>query len=693
MNSHNKQYDNQFDPLLGVPGNQSSTEPIKTGPLPASPVSRLFNASGLYSWKSVSPTNLPDTAVLTPPHNLAFTWGIGYEALRLDVDGHHPQMMASGTIKNLFHTVHWLANLEPVTLNTWAGEISDINGVKSAFPYTAVQITAIRSIFRNQRQLNVTFLGEGAPDRHNILKFETPYFQKINLTFDFATTLTPLSAVAASHSPLRQISMAELFQEAGFDVNIKARQVLLDESATLNNRWHDQELHDAMQFFWANHDEVADPALWVFFAPLHQSGKHIGATVYDDIGLQPAQPGQGTAVFTHSFIAQPPSNITEPADWLRFGLTCRQIGTALHQPPGQPHHLDDLAMPQQPSDYLDDCFSPDALRAMRHATTHYASRGSADWYDEQGFASASEPSLRLELRVNRDWSAFEFMEPVILELKLTNNSPHPQWVDQTSLTHCDNLTLIIKRNGRPARQFLPFKRDYQLPQPQQLQPGQSLYESLFIAAGLNGWDIAEPGSYMIQAALELAGKVTVSNQLRLRVLTPTIFTEEYLAQDFFTADVGRILAFNGSRFFHSGNQVLREIVAALPHQCVSYHAAYALGQPLTYAYKRLARAPTDSEAYLQVLTQPSRPDEARQLLQMALSRQAQTAVTTFGHIRWQQYMEQFSIWLTQQGDMHLATQTMDRLYQTMAECTVNGRKIPPSVLTDLRAKRYLYHSV
>ena len=681
MNSQSKRYENQFDPLLGVPENSPEPASIKTGPLqtPLSPISRLFDVSGLYTWKSSPPTILPDTAVLTPSPNLNFAWGIGYEALRLDVDGHYPQMVASGTIKNLFHTVHWQATVEPINHNTWVGVIYDKKGAKALFPFTAVQITAIRSMFHNQRKLNVTFLGDNLPERHTILKFESPYFQKISLTLDFATSPpTPVTNAATICPPVRRVTMAELFQEAGFDITITARELLSDTEAVKTTYWHDQELHDAMQFYWANCPETVDPSLWVLFAHLHQTGPQVGATIYDDIGPGHAQ---GTAVFTNSFIAQSPDDIAEPADWLRFGLICRQIGTALNPPGSELPSLVHSQLPSFPAvaGYLSDCFSPATLRTMRHAIISHNATGTADWYDEHGFDTPSCPSLQLELGLNREWPIFEFMEPVILQLKLTNLSPYPQWVDQTALTSQNHLTLILKRDDQPARPFLPYKRDYQLPQPHQIMPNHSLYGSLFISADCNGWQITEPGSYTIHAALTLADKMILSNRLRIRVLAPSLFTEEYLAQDFFTDDVGRILAFNGSRFFQSGNQVLREIMACLPQQRVALHAANALGQVLMHDYKRLVLAPGAAPQHLQLITQPGRVDEARQLLNIALSRDASTAAATFGHIRWRIYMEQFSLWLTQQGEPQMAAQTVERLNRTMADHHMNGRQtsFPP----------------
>jgi hypothetical protein len=75
-----------------------------------------------------------------------------------------------------------------------------------------------------------------------------------------------------------------------------------------------------------------------------------------------------------------------------------------------------------------------------------------------------------------------------------------------------------------------------------LEAGASIYAPRFAAAGRNGWDLAEPGDYAVQLGLRVDGDDVVSNELRLRVTPPRSREEEFLAQDFFSDDVGRVLA-------------------------------------------------------------------------------------------------------------------------------------------------------
>src|SRR4029453_5810932 len=125
-------------------------------------------------------------------------------------------------------------------------------------------------------------------------------------------------------------------------------------------------------------------------------------------------------------------------------------------------------------------FSDHELLFMRHAPDRFAPVGNADWFDHHGLqqaAIAPQPSLRLELRANRARAVFEFLEPVVLELKLTNLSAQPVPVEEGLLDAGDEMTVIIKKNGRPARQWAPYARYCRNAARRMLEPGQSMYQS------------------------------------------------------------------------------------------------------------------------------------------------------------------------------------------------------------------------
>ena len=93
---------------------------------------------------------------------------------------------------------------------------------------------------------------------------------------------------------------------------------------------------------------------------------------------------------------------------------------------------------------------------------------------------------------------------------------------------------------------------------------------------LNGIDVAEPGRYVIQAALHQPEGDIVSAPAALRIAPPRTFEEEVLAQDVFTDAVGRVMAFDGSNVLKGANDTLREVVDKLGDRRVARHARIPL---------------------------------------------------------------------------------------------------------------------
>ena len=66
-------------------------------------------------------------------------------------------------------------------------------------------------------------------------------------------------------------------------------------------------------------------------------------------------------------------------------------------------------------------FSDPELLFIRHAPERFVQMGNAAWFDRHGFespdAALQASEYRLEVRANRERTIFEFLEPVILEVK------------------------------------------------------------------------------------------------------------------------------------------------------------------------------------------------------------------------------------------------------------------------------------
>ncbi|MBI2365091.1 MAG: hypothetical protein HYV01_08820 [Deltaproteobacteria bacterium] len=689
-------------------------------------------ASGLY----VSQPNLISNPTPVPGGSAIEVSGTGLEEMadasyplpirreefRLDVDGRNPQMTASGTISgSMASRIHWIAKLIASGPSKWTGWIWYKDGAVASFPYTSVQIQATRSSIPDQRMVTAIFSGGGAPNRVRRLRFKSPYFHSVNFEFDSAEGENPtLSVNSHAHPnhpaslPSENLTIQKVFQRAGFYVTTSPGGTVPVSGAGPNARWSDQEMHDAMQVYWSRFANKSQWALWVFFASLHEMGTGLGGIMFDDIGPNHRQ---GTAIFNDSFVATAPAGDANPAAWVQrmiFWTACHEMGHSFNLAHSWQKSLGTPWIPLadepearsfmnypygvsggQTAFFADFQyrFTDSELLFMRHAPERFVQMGNADWFDHHGFEEANaspEPSLKLELRANRNVNLFEFMEPATLELKLTNTSSQPCMVGENVLSDCDSMTVIIKKDGKPARQLLPYVRHCVLPKKRVLGPGVSIYDSLFISAGRNGWDLAEPGKYTIQVALHQEGEDIVSNPLSLRVAPPRGYEEELLAQDFYSDDVGRIIALDGSYFLEKGNDVLQKVIERLADRRVALHARVALGRVLMQDYKQLVAEAVDGRKSVAVRLRSAQLDTAKQHFSAALYDKPEEAAVSLGHIDYKWYMDRISDCVAQQGDVEYATRMQQQLYQVMSGRRVNGRGIPEGVLQRIKERREGY---
>ena len=339
--------------------------------------------------------------------------------------------------------------------------------------------------------------------------------------------------------PCETLTIPKVFRRAGCLVtaNAASSPVPAPPGAT----WSDMEMHDAMQIHWSRFANQAQWAMWVFYAALHESGTNLGGIMFDDIGPNHRQ---GTALFIDSFIADPPPGDPNPAAWIdrmRFWTAVHEMGHSFNlahswqKSLGAPFGTPWVPLADEPearsfmnypfnvaggqAAFFADFeyrFSDQELVFVRHAPERFVQMGNAAWFDHHGFEEAAvpaEPTLQLELRVNRERARYEFMEPVWLELKLKNIGDQPRLVDADVLD-ADSLTVILKKQGKEARQLIPFRQKCTQPVTKALMPGDSIYGTVLASAGLNGWDVAEPGTYTIQAAAHLGDEDVVSAAAR-----------------------------------------------------------------------------------------------------------------------------------------------------------------------------------
>jgi hypothetical protein len=520
--------------------------------------------------------------------------------------------------------------------------------------------------------------------------------------------------------PCETLSIEKTFQRAGFDVRQSGNDSEIPiPVAGANQTWSDMEMHDAMQVYWSRFANQAQWSMWTLFAGLHDQGSGLGGIMFDDIGPNHRQ---GTAIFNNSFISNAPNNDPNPVAWverMKFWTACHEMGHSFNlahswqkaHPPSwgtpwiplsnEPEVRSFMNYPYnvaggQTAFFADFefRFSDQELLFLRHAPAQFVQMGNADWFEDHGFREARvspEPKFRLELRANRPKAVFEFLEPVVLEIKLTNISGHPQVVAEEILSESDEMTVILQKRGGRARQWAPYAQYCLEHRTRVLDADDSMYESLFVAAGRNGWDLAEPGVYTLQMALHLDEEDVVSAPIQVRIAPSQGYDEEYVAQDFFSDEVGRVLAFDGSRVLDAGNDCLHEVAERLPKRRVATHALIALGNPLSRSYRRLAvgsghaaMAPAGEDGgRFEVLK--AEPGKAKKTLDTALFGKADMAAETLGHVDYKYYVDRFSDALAKFGRHQDAAKCQAQMHKTL-----KSRKVLPRVLASIEKQGAAY---
>ena len=635
----------------------------------------------------------------------------GTEELRVDVDGFKPTMTVSGTISRIFGgRLTWIARVTQIpATNTWTGPISYRDGNSALRPQDTVSVRLTGGSFLN-RQATATFSGGGPVVTLNY-GYKTAAFRAVAFEYDRVSDATEVTEFDPSTHPVHPptaptttLTIASAYARVGIEVSKTGGDSVIDISeAGANTTWSDQEMHDAMQLHWSRWVDAPQWAAWVLFARLHDQGTTLGGIMFDDIGTAQRQ---GTAIFSGSFISQAPAGEADPGPWvqrMRFWTAVHEIGHTFNLAHSWQKSLGTAWMPltdeptamsymNYPFRYpggttaffsaFDYTFSPQELFFLRHAPTRFVEQGAAPWFSDHGFEqdayqqlrSAVPSPLELDIRVHHE-SRYEFLEPVVAELRLKNVSPTTVAIDANVLRD-DALALVVAKEGGTARRWLPFARYCAAPEPTVLKPGEALYSSVFLSAGTGGWLISDPGAYQVFAAADLGeGRAALSAPLRLEVAPPADATAERLAGQVFTQDVAHTLAFGGSRVLDTANSALREVAEQLPGSQAAVHANAVLGTPMASDGKVLV---VDQDGLERVAVIPSSPSEAQHLLSAALG-DINRAADTLGHIGVAEQTTQLAAVLEMEGDATASAAVLDRSADALEQ-----RGVLPAVVSALR---------
>ena len=644
------------------------------------------------------------------------------ETLRLDVDGRYPQMTVSGTIyRFLTERTHWIARLTRQADGSWTGPIWYKDGDTTAFLYTQVRVTAVRSLFPASRTATVAFSGGSGSPFTRTYRWSSTYFRPVELEYDTvvgAPTVTSIGTHAHPRHPAslpnEALSIERVYQRAGFDVTRSGDGPIPLARAGADARWSTTEMHDAMQIYWSRFANRPQWAVWTLFASLSDQGTSLGGIMFDDIGPNHRQ---GTAIFGNAFIATPPAGDPAPAAWvsrMRFWTAVHELGHTFNlahswqkaHPASWGNSWIPLANDPEARSFMnypynvsggqsaffgsfEYRFSDAELLFMRHAPERFVQQGNADWFKNHGFEQvriSESPSFRLELRTNQGEqpkahaATHRFLDQIVVEFKLTNMTDDPALVDKHLLETVDRLTVVIKRENAAAKVYAPPATICWHGRKEVLMPGESMYASLYLSAGKDGFYVAEPGRYVVQSVLHLEHEDILSNVLQLRVLPPRGYEEEAFGQELFTRDVGRVLAFDGTRALDDANATLREAVDRFPGHPLATHARVALAMPQARTFKELR--PGDGESRLRFEGIAPEYEDARELLHDALAEHPAESARTLGHIDFAEYGARYANALAEGGDHDAAAAERESVIDGL-----RARGVKPAILEEVREEQ------
>jgi len=585
------------------------------------------------------------------------------ETVRLDVDGWYPQMMVSGSFSTgpaSFKTgyVEWAADdliAHPTSPYVWEGYMRGTWGDTGLLPHqqVKVEIPGGGRLSWIPATLIITFFG-GAPTVSRRVTYVSPFFRTAQMVWDSVEGATRVTSYnTGSHPnrpatlPIQNLTMAEVFSRAGVDLQTSTAERVVPLSLSgADDKWSDSELEGVLKQYWSRYKSQAQWSMWLLFAGLHEDPDTRGK-MFDHFG---AFKRRGGAAFNDWWLdyygASEPYRDAQ-IHRRRFVTACHETGHCfdlIHSdepaasnwwPLGnEPLAMSFMNNPESlggnGSNFFENFeyrFSDRELKFIRHAPEKFVEMGGPYYGDDYSDAlpPAAFPDWTLDVSVSKSQRMFDFLEPVIVELKLTNSSDRPQVIDENILRTGEDVVVAVRRSGGVTTKLRPYVISCLGPKWRVLQPGESIRHSVFASAGTMGWLISEPGTYEVRASLKTSAVNAFAPPLGLRVALPGNREEELLAQEFFTEDVGRTLALGGTTVMQQANAVLERMADQMSDRPMARHAQLALGLPKLRGQKTLrlpeGQAPLCSAAADggAIAVTKAYPDDGRRLIRAALS--------------------------------------------------------------------------
>jgi hypothetical protein len=484
-------------------------------------------------------------------------------------------------------------------------------------------------------------------DGFRAANFEIAVCASVNTPPLLPTYDTAWHADRPADLPRRVLTIEAAYREAGVEATIAPTHAVVDDHAPQFQSWTPALLHDAMETYFSQVGGVWPKwQMWGLMAGLFQT-QGVGGVMFDAAvlrGVAGTEPERrGFAVFRqhqwfNNLVDGQPQN--QDQAWAARHFLYTWVHEAGHG--FNFMHAWDKGRPDSLSwmnyDWRYDNrngtgsfwkrfafrFDDDELIHMRHGNRASVIMGGDPWssgshLEVPNLAMAQiEGAAPVELIV-RSKEYFDFMEPVIVELRLRNLlSAMPLVIDKRLPPEYGGVIVYIQGPDGKVEQYDPVMCAVGTPETMVLNPagaqdGSDRYSrEVFLSYGSGDFYFDRPGEYRIRAMYQGPGDMLIPAPVhRIRIGMPVNKELDRQAQDYFTNDVGLTLYLQGSRspFLSKGRDVLHGLAEQYGNTPLGAKVAVTLANGISQPFYRVEKL----DGTKQKLTQTDQADPARAL--------------------------------------------------------------------------------
>lgn len=448
--------------------------------------------------------------------------------------------------------------------------------------------------------------------------FKSVSFRRVELEIDYVTNVKPFRSYFTGAAKLRAgkdrtLDVPAAFKEAGVEVVLAEASDAVDakKEAGHGEVWSNAELHAAMENHFSHfkeHEGRQAWRVWLLAATIHEN--NLRGVMFDAVG-PPNTPRQGCAVFHGELGSLVPGMRDQLFTYVHELGHCFNLCHCFEPDDKTPQHLrraDALTWMNYPWQYsagpgkvgenafwraFPFAFDANDLLHLRHGFFREVVMGGDPFRGQPEIDPAlfvdpvtDRSGLSLRLRTAR---TYFLGEPVVVQLKLANDTLQPRWVNARIHPNEGLVHVAIRKPGGAMVIYRPFVRECIVPDLRWLDDdAPAVYERAYVGHGKDGLYFDHPGTYHLRAIYQdLDGSRVVSNVARLHVQSPVDAQENHLADLYLGEEQGRLFSFQGSEseFLRDGNDNLEEAIERYSHHPLAVYAKLAKGTSRSRPFK------------------------------------------------------------------------------------------------------------